>query len=340
MKYNNFPAFESHLKQAAPDHFADIYLIISKEEFERDRAQELLRTQLLKGESAPEICCKIFDGEGLSLEALLGELQTMPFLTKRKLVLVRRADKLPKSSLKELEAYFAQVNRRVKLVLTASELTSNTTFYKKAEAAGVLLDVPQKKGAAKEAELLELVERQLDMEGKRIDRRIALLLVKQLSDATQLRQELEKLVCYVGERSEVTAPDISAICSVIPSDTIWQLGEAIFRLDIPTAWRIGHALLDNGTPLLVLLAQIRYQLQTGYQVCSLLASGADPQEVTRHFAYMTGHILEKQCRMAREYGLTRFKKGLTSLSKTETEAKDSGADAGLLFEQLLFVIAS
>lgn len=336
MKLSNVQALESYLLQAAPDQVAALYLIVSKEEFDRDSALDVLRGQLLKQERTPGLCYKTFDGESLVIDQLLDELYTLPFFSKCKLVVVRRVDQLSKPELKRLEEAFSKLHRAVKLVLIASELTSNMTFYKKAELAGVVLDVPVKKGAMKEGELTAFVERQCQKQGKRIDRRVSQLLSKQIGDAVRLRQELEKLLCYVGERTEVTAQDVAAICSCVPSDTIWQLGEALCRLDTAAALRIGRGLLDSGYALLALLGQIRYQLQTGFQVSSLLAAGNSPQEVTKHFPYMVGSILEKQCRLARQYGVQRFKKGLIALADTDFKAKDSHADPVFLLERLFF----
>lgn len=336
MKYTNFPAFESHVNNAAPGElFADTYLIVSKEPFERDRAYALLRERLLRTERLPDLCYKVFDGESLAIGALLDELQTPPFLSKRKVVGVRQVEKLNKPHLKILEANLGSISRKVKLLMTAAELTSHTTFYKKSELAGVVLDIAVKKGAQKEGELIEWVERTCGQCGKRMDRRVAQMLVRQLGDTALLPKELEKLYCYVGERVEITSQDVSAICSFVPAETIWQLSEALLRLDAATCLRIARGLLDGGTALLALIGQIRFQLQTGFQISSLLASGAGPQEVTRHYPYMVGGLLDKQCRLASEYGVSRFRRGLLALSDTEWKDKDSAADPEFLLERLL-----
>ena len=47
MKYTNLQAFEKHLADAGPNHFAEVYLITAKDPFERKQATDLLTTKLL-----------------------------------------------------------------------------------------------------------------------------------------------------------------------------------------------------------------------------------------------------------------------------------------------------
>ena len=336
MKYNNLSAFENHLNSAAPSHFADIYLIIGKEDFECEMAFEALKGQLLKQDHHSNLGHKSFDGESLVIANLLNELNTLPFLSKHKVVSIRRVDKLNKSTLKLLENTFAVPVSGIRMVMTASEMASNTTFYRRAELAGVLLDISQTKAYAKEGDRTEWVMRFCTQQGKQIDKRVAQLLVKQLGSGAWLRQEVEKLCCYVGDRKELKMEDVTAICSVIPSDTIWQLGEAILRRDIASALRVSRHLIDYGGVVLALIAQIRYQLQTGYQMATLLVKGLPQHEIGSHFPRLVGGLLEKQCGLASEYGLDRFRRALIALADTEFKAKDSTADLEFLFERLLF----
>lgn len=336
MKFSQLQAFEGHLKQAQPNLFAGLYLIVSKEELERNHAYTLLKKALLSQERAPELCCKMFDGETLVMKVLLDELQTLPFLSKRKLVVVRHLEKLNKSELKQLEECFSKAPPSVKLVMIATELLASSSFYKKAELAGIVLDLPVKKGSAKESALMTWIESYVQAQGKVIERRAAQLLAKQIGEAALLEQELEKLISYIGDRTQIMQADVQMLCTLVPTETIWQLGEAICRLDSKNALQIARHLLDGGNPLLSLIGQIRYQLQTGFQVSLLLASGAPPHEVSKMFPYMVGTVLDKQCQNARAFGVARFKKGLLDLAEADFKAKDGAADPAFLLERLIF----
>jgi DNA polymerase-3 subunit delta len=127
---------------------------------------------------------------------------------------------------------------------------------------------------------------------------------------------------------------VATICTGINQETVWQLGEAIFKLDAQAALRIGHALLDEGTALLSLLRQIRTQFQTDLQVAAILASKGSPADVTALFGYMKGTILDRHCQAARHYGFERFKAGLLKIDEAELQAKNSTPEREL-FEVLI-----
>lgn len=335
MKFPQLPALENYLNNTAPQALPALFLVSSKDDFDRDRGLTLLRKHLQKGEKSPELSCRMLDGESITISALLDELQTPAFFSPHKLVIVRRVDQLGKPELKLLEECFDRLGRGVRLLMTASELTSNMTFYKQSERLGVVLDMPVKKPGEKESDLISWVEQYGRQLGKRVPRDVSEMLVKQLGDGASLQAELDKLLCYIGDRDTATTQDVDAICTVIPSDTGWQLGEALLRRDAGTALRIGSELLQSGSSLLGLVAQLRYSLQTGCQIASLLQSGAAPQEVTRCYPYLVGGRLDKQCRLASAYGMARFKSGLLALAQTEFKAKDSAAEPDRLLEILL-----
>lgn len=335
MKYSNLRAFEKHLEGAAPQHFAEVYMVVAKEEFARKSAADLLITALLKEEKVPQMAVRLFDGEKHSIEEILQDLGALTFFSKKRLVLLQNADSLDKAATGKLEHYFSHPNPSVYLVITTASINRATTFYKKAEKAGVILDIAEEKPWEKEKLLAEWLSGAAAKMGKKMEHQICSLFLKQLGmDQVLLEKELEKLVCYLGERKEILPQDIAAICSSVNVENAWQLGEAIFRKDTLSALRIGKALLAEGIALIALLRQLRSQFQTEYQVCSILSNGGSSFEVTQQFPYMKGPILERHVQLARGYGMKNFKKGILNIDDTELQSKNSSTEPELLVEML------
>lgn len=335
MKFDNLRAFEKHLRACLPNQFADAYLILSKEDFDRTRAVELTLEALLKGTSA-DLALVTFDGDDVSADKLLDELNTLPFLTDRRIVLVTRADKMKKAVTKAIEEYLNHPNRAVKLVMAAEAVAANTTFYKRSEKTGVVLALPPKKPWEKEKEFYDWVQEQVTQAGKRIEPSAIQMLVKQTGlDQGLLKMELEKLLCYVGDARDVSATAVGAICTSIDIDTVWQFAEAIFKRDAAKSLTIASHLLNNGTAVIGVLAQLRTQMHTDYQICSILAQGGTPEDVSQEFRYLVGRVLTMHIEMARGYGMQRFKKGLIALDEAERAAKSSAMEPDLLLERLV-----
>lgn len=336
MKYSNLAAFEKHLESAAPHHFSDIYLILAKDGFVRKQAADCLTALVLKNEPSPALSIHLFDAEKQSMDPVLQELETMAFFSKKRIVIVQGGESLDKASTLKLEGYCAAPNRSVCFVVTASSINRASTFYKKLEKVGVVLDVAEEKPWEREKTIANWLQGEAAKEGKLLSPQVSQMLIKQLgTDQTRLSSELLKLVCYVGERKTISEKDISAISPVVNLENGWQLGEAIFRRDVSAALRISKGLLVDGIALIALLRQIRSQFQTEFQVCSILTQGGTAADVAHEFPYMKGMILERHVRQSQAYGMLRFKQGLLAIDEAELQAKNSAIDAEFLTERLI-----
>lgn len=341
MKYTNLRAFEKHVQEASPNHFACVYLILGKEDFARKTATDILVRALFQGLSHPELAQKVFNAQQTEIQELIAELNTFNFLTPRKVLLVQQVDKWVKADHDLLNPFFAKPLPGTTLVFSGAALAANTLLFKKLEKAGIVLDLPEEKAWEKEKSMQAWVLEQAAKANKKLDAATAQQLIKRVgTDAATLHQELEKLICYVGERPIITAQDTAKLSSSIPSDTIWQLGEALFRRDTPTALRISKGLLAEGTAFLSLLRQIRSQFQTDYQISCILAEGGGAVEIAQHYPYMKGPILDKHIQAAISYGKLKFREGLLALDDTELKVKNSAADEDLLNELLILKLTS
>jgi DNA polymerase-3 subunit delta len=340
MKYTNLRAFEKHIEGASPAHFSNIYMILVKDRFTRKMSVDNLLTALLKGQKQPELCLKAFEGENLSVESVMDELNGLTLFSERQVIAVELPEKPAKPLLTALESYCKNPSRSIFLVISAPAVNHSTNFYKTVEKTGIVLEIAEEKGREKERTLIEWISTKVAAAGKKIDPQAAHHLLQQVgTELSLLHNELEKLFCYVGDRAHITVQDISAICANINIETVWQLGEAIFRRDAPTALRISKAMLDDGTVFLSLVRQIRTQFQTEYQVCSILNNGGTSSDISKQFPYMTGFILDRHQKMAQAYGMVRFKKGMLHIDQLETLAKNSALTHEFLAEMLIIKLA-
>lgn len=336
MKYDNLRAFEKHLESAAPSHFSSLYVVLGKEPIETKEAFDLLAKSLLPNEKDRFLCLSVFDGSQISKEVLLSDLESLSFFVQKRVIAIQQADKLKKEITEGLEHYFTHPNPNCYIILLAQAIAKNTSFYKKFEKIGVILELAEPKPWEKEKRLIEWLNKQIAAVRKLMAYPVCQSLVKASGmDHGILKQELEKLLCYVGEKKEITGADVAAICTNINAETVWQLGEALFCHDRHAALRIGRGLLEEGTALLPLLRQIRSQFQTEYQICTLIAQGAKSEDITQDFPYMKGQILERHMHLAQQYGQERFKQGLLAIDAMELQAKNSQLDEAFLLDLLI-----
>ena len=340
MKYNQLRAFEKHLQEASPRHLLPVYLILGKDDFARKEAVDAALKVLLQGVKNPPLCCKTLNAQQSSLQEVVSELEAFSLFEEKKVIIAHQIDKWVKGDLSKLEHFFNHPIKGATLLLSTGALAANTNLYKKIEKAGVILDLPEEKAWEKEKSMQAWLIQQAARSGKKLDGMTAQAFVKQVgTDQSTLGQELEKVICYIDQRDAITQKDIALLCPLNHSETIWQLGEALFRRDAGTALRISKGLVTEGSPFLGLLRQIRSQFQTEYQISCILADGGTPADVSQQYPYMKGAILEKHLHTARSYGKDKFREALLTIDETELSAKSSGADEDYLNERLIYKLA-
>ncbi|WP_011175650.1 DNA polymerase III subunit delta [Candidatus Protochlamydia amoebophila] len=336
MKYDNSRAFEKHLEGAAPHHFSRLYFILSKDPVEQQEAVEHTLHALHPSPNVLEESIEIIDGTQTTLDMLFSELYSHNLFADKRLFWIQNADKLKKNLIEALEKYFPQIPSSQYLILSAPSWNKQTSFYKAAEKEGIILELTEPKPWEKEKKLIEWASKQLSAKRKIIPYQVCQLLVKQTGlDSSLLIQEIEKLLCYIGDRNEITQQDIIKICNYQPSDTIWQLGEALFKRDGLAAILIAQSLLTEGQSLLPLLRQIRSQFQTQFHICVMLANGKAAQEISHEFPYLKGNLLDRTIQQAQRYGLDSLRQGILFIDNTEMRVKNSHADEKLLMELLM-----
>ncbi len=342
MRYDHLGPFAKHLEGAKPLHFSPLYLILGKENFECQEAIHLLLSALFASPKEKEFGLSVIEGGQLLEEKELALLlYSRSFFSEKRVIWIQQVEKLRESIQNELEKVFLRPIPSLTLLLSGLPLQRPSSFYKAAEKGGVILEFAEVKPWEKEKRLAEWVGQRMAAARKLIAYPTCQVLAKQTAgDQALLAQEVEKLLCYCIERQEVTLQDVERICTRESSDSIWHLGEAIFRRDRRAALERLGSLLGEGQALLPILRQLRSQFQTDYQVALLLAQKRPVQEITQSFPYMKGQILEKHLYQAREYGLSAFKKGILVLDETEQRLKNSFADEKRLVELLVFKLTS
>jgi DNA polymerase-3 subunit delta len=342
MKFIKLESFEKHVKSASPQRlFSSTYLLIGKDSFTRKQAIDFLLAAFLQGSSSIAHGVKSIEGGQITAEMLQQELEGLPLFQQKQVLLIHTVEKLPKPIQKILEHYLLHPNPLIYLLLSAATLSSTSDLYKKAEKAGVILELEEEKEWLKEKTQTEWVKNQVARHQKQISSQAAQYLVKRVGiDSSLLFNELHKLFSYLGNRLEITIADIEALCVSTPSANIWQLGEAIFYKDTSKALKLMKELLESGTSFFALVRQIRHQFETEFQISSLLETGGTATEVSQLFPYMKGQILDKHMQMARNYGVRCFKQGLLKIDEMELMAKNSSIDSDLLSELLMIHLTS
>lgn len=303
-----------------------IFLILAKE---KEEGRQLLQ-MALSFFPAPTL---ILTPETFTSSLFVQEVETLPFLTDHRIVVVDSLDELPPPAIEVIHHYLLKPSPQTILFLLASSLSSQNKIMKEATAKGIVFQIPEEKPWEKEERIAHSLIEQAGAAQVRLSATIATQLVKMVDPST-LYQEIEKLICFVGTGGEITLDAIRKICTLTHQKTLWQLGEAIFSRDVKESLEIGTYLMDDGVAIFPIMSHLRSQIHSSQEILAVLEQGGKVA-VTKAFPYLKGKLLEKKIGLLTSYGQERMSQALLHLFNSELQAKNSSTDAKIILEIFL-----
>src|SRR5262245_13467298 len=183
-----------------------------------------------------------YAGAQASLADIQDDLFTLPFFSRRRLVIVDEADGFVTKYRKGLEAYVEKPSSSGTLLLQVKQWTATTNLAKRVDKVGLGIEcnaLPEKQ-AAKVISWLTLYAR------SRCDAQLEPTAANLLVDLVGLEigiltAEVEKLAVYVGDTKRIERADVARMVDAGRVETIWK------ALDAATTGqsRAALELLDN-----------------------------------------------------------------------------------------------
>lgn len=314
MRYQNLKSFQKHLASAAPHNLCRLYLVAISDDFERTKALD----QILSYLSTPP---NRFSGVDCDLRDCLDAMQSMSLLGES-IVVLDEAEKLSK---KQLETLSQSLTAPAGYVLfgARSKTASLTAIVEK---EGVVLDLLEEKPWDKEKRLSEQLIDRAKNAGKRLSPDAAPLLLERLGvDPALLESEIDKLICYVGDRPAITRDDILAISPASRTATLWQTAEDVI-------WEGGEFPALDSTAFHALVPALRNQLHLGLALSTLIEEKCPSDQWTRHLPKLWPKTLEKRSSQAARLGSPYFRKGLEKLFDIELLSRSSSTQYRALLD--------
>ena len=187
---------------------------------------------------------------------------------------------------------------------------------------GVTLDLSKEKPWDKDKRIKQQVIVKAQKSGKQLEHGALEYLFAAIGpDLALLSRELEKLICYVGDRQTIDLAAAQTLVAPSKEQSTWQIAEQL-------VWerRLPRKIASTDFPVLV--GSIRYQLEVGEALHTLSAD-----QFQERYPKLRPRTLDKY----RGYRLPRnyFRKGLLALYKAERLFKDGVSNGGLCLD--LFV---
>lgn len=215
-----------------------VYLALGTDELKKRHSLEHMDARLRAAGGDPEFNRDEIDAAALADAALLrAKLDTLPFGSDFRLVVLEDVDKAPKAATEAVVAYLADPCPTTVLIMTASKQARTTRLYKAVAKFGeqAIIDCTPKK----RWELPQQVVAMARSHGKEMGPEAAELLVRLVGESTVLiDNELAKLALNVGPAASITPDDVRRMVPRVAEVKPWDFLDALCKRDPAEAMRL------------------------------------------------------------------------------------------------------
>jgi DNA polymerase-3 subunit delta len=329
------------LERAARTAVQPLYVLHGDEHFLKRQVLSALR-KLVLGPEDDGFALSSYPGDKAVWAAVHDELETLPFLSARRLIVVEGADPFVTRERARLEKFAAALAERPAstgvLVLEVQTWTATTRLAKlvpepctiscKTPSGHQLADWAVKWCAAGHRKQLPVAAARLlvDLVGPEMG---------------LLDQELGKLATYVGSAQRIEPADVDKLVGSSRTETTWKLFDLIGEGKTGEAVSYLDRLLDQGDEPIRLLGAFSMQLRRLAQAWRLTTQGVSISEALER-AGVPGYPVARRAaeQQMRHLGRRRLDQLYDWLLQTDLGMKGSSALApGVLLERLVVQLA-
>ena len=272
-----------------------------------------------------------YEGKGIEVREMIDLCETMPFFADYRVILVENSGFF-KNKCDELADYIKTLPDYVRMVFVEEEVDKRSKLFKAASRAGSAVEFE----TPKEDMLIRWILGRIQREGKKITQSVMqLFLSKTGSDMENIDKELEKLICYTLDKTEISAADVEAICTGQTENKIFEMIDAISAKNQKKALDLYYDLLALKEAPMRILFLIARQFQNLLLIKSMSAKGYPAVSIAKT-AGMPSFAVQKNLRQAGAFKINQLKEAIEDCGQAEEDVK-TGRMADQLAVELLIV---
>lgn len=307
----------------------NVYLLYGTEDYLKRQYRDKLKHALVEPDDTMNFSA--YEGKDINPKELIDLSETLPFFKEKRMILVENSGFF-KNSCDDLAEYMSQVPESTCFVFVEEEVDKRSKLFKAASRAGSAVEFE----TPKEDMLVRWILGRIQREGKKITQSVMqLFLSKTGSDMENIDKELEKLICYTLDKTEISAADVEAICTGQTENKIFEMIDAISARNQKKALDLYYDLLALKEAPMRILFLIARQFQNLLLIKSMSAKGYPAVSIAKT-AGRPSFAVQKNLRQAGAFKINQLKDAIEDCGQAEEDVK-TGRMADQLAVELLIV---
>lgn len=247
--------------------FKRVYLLYGEEGYLRNQYKKRLQEAIIGEDS--ELNFSHFEGKDTPVNEVISLANTLPFMSEKRLIIIDESGLFKKKN-EELAMFMKDIPEETCLIFSEVDVDKRGKLYKEVVKAGTVVEMTVQKPEV----LLKWAAGLLKKDNMRIkESTLRLFLSKVGNNMGLIETELEKLICFRGEGTEITPEDVELLTTTQIENHIFQMVDAVASKQKQKAMEKYYELLALKEEPRVILSLLARQFRLLYGTKKLVNSG-------------------------------------------------------------------
>lgn len=305
-----------------------IYLIYGEEAFLRKQYRDRLKKALSPDEDSMNY--SYFEGKDISAGEVIDLAETMPFLSEKRTIIIENSPFF-KSEGEKIAEYLSAVPDTTYFVFVEEAVDKRSKMYKSLAKNGCVVEAQ----ALSEDKIITWVLQLLKKDNKKITQNTMHYLLDKIgTNMENIRQEVEKLICYCYDKEVITNEDIDAVCTTQINNQIFEMLDAMANKRQKVALQFYYNLLALKEPPMRILFLIGRQFNLLLQARMLKQKGYGDRVIAEKIG-VPPFAATKYLNQASKFKLEDLKKAVEECVEADEAVKSGNRNDRLSVELLI-----
>jgi len=307
-----------------------LYFFHGEETYLVDEAQKRIR-ELCHVAKTRDFNDDLFVAGETSAERIIDAAKTLPMMARWRVIVVKDAHLFSHQQVKAFVSYCEDPSPSTCLILIGEKLGPWKAYLKALEKQGRVVSFGHPSGKL----LIRYIIRGVKQMGKEISSEAAEVMREMVGNhLSEIYQELDKLVSYVGERKTIGVEDVETVVSRVKVHTIFDLTKAVGMKNSLDALRILDQMLEGGEPPLRILTMVTRQFRLIWIAKEMRSQGISDGEIGRTLG-IPGFFLHGFLAQLGHFTSGELAKAYRLLFETDLALKSRSSSKRILLENLI-----
>jgi len=313
------------------------YIFLGEEDFLKESELERLRSKFLD-KATRELNYSVFHAKekDFNIKDMLDMLNTAPFMSKKRFVVLKDADSLADRDKESVLFYLRNQKESSIFIIDSRANKINEGFILEASKLAKTVNVRR----LTDSEIMPWLTKKARLANKKIDMTAASLIKENLpNDLNVLSSSMDNLILYTGKRPNITRQDVEKVISATPMNTSFDLLDAIEKRDSKKALNVFNSIQRyKKREIDLLLGLLSWQFRMLLRLKELLRikNRMDAQRELRLYGYKFDQIMRYAARFTKKEIL----RVLSEILKADNDIKTGEMLPRFVLERLILRICS